>query len=57
MIDGVPVSNDAKVSVRGPGNFKSNFTASKTLRGLAVGDYSIGATNVSVGVDTYTISG
>ena len=51
---GLPAGTDAKVSVSGSSNYKTDLSASKSLEGLAAGSYNVGVTNVMVGSDTFS---
>jgi|GEM_PF-4788471 len=53
-VTGLPAGTNAKVSVSGPSNYKTDLSASKTLEGLAAGDYNVSATNVVVSSDTFS---
>jgi hypothetical protein len=57
-ITGVGTNNSANVTVTGPGGYNQSVTNSKTLTGLAPGDYTIEAQNVtaSCGSIAYTAS-
>jgi hypothetical protein len=46
-IAGLPVGTDADVSVAGPLGFTADLTASTTLPGLTIGNYTVTAANVS----------
>ncbi len=52
-VNGLPGGASAAVQVSGPGGFSRALTATTTLTGLAVGAYTIAASNVSSGGQTY----
>jgi len=55
-VNGLPSSTAADVTVTGPGGFSQPVPATQTLTGLAPGDYTITATDVSSCSAQYTAS-
>ncbi|HUR93497.1 MAG TPA: hypothetical protein VMY76_02865, partial [Gemmatimonadales bacterium] len=55
-VAGLPAGVDAAVTVTGPGGFSEAVTATRTLTGLAPGDYTVTAAGVTTGGTTYTAS-
>jgi alpha-tubulin suppressor-like RCC1 family protein len=53
-IDGLPGGVSADIVVSGPGSFSAAVTGSTTLTGLAAGDYTIDASSVVDGPDSYS---
>lgn len=52
-IVGLPGGTPAGVSVTGPGGYSQNLTATQTIGGLLPGTYTVSATSVSAGGNTY----
>jgi hypothetical protein len=55
-VSGLPAGVDARVTVTGPGSYSQEIAATRTLDGLAPGEYTVSAANVSDGGATYSSS-
>ncbi len=55
-VSGLPSGVGAAITITGPSAFSRAITASQTLSGLAVGAYTIAATNVVGGSTSYAVS-
>jgi hypothetical protein len=55
-IAGLPAGTDAAVTVTGPSSYSEQLTATRTLDGLAPGQYTVSAASVGSGGVTYTSS-
>ena len=55
-IAGLPSGTDAAVTVTGPAGYSEQLSATRTLAGLAPGQYTVSAASVSVGSVTYASS-
>ncbi len=55
-IEGLPAGVDAAVTVSGPNDFSEPMTETRTLSGLAPGDYEVSAEEVTTSGTTYTPS-
>jgi hypothetical protein len=53
-IEGLPAGVSGSVTVTGPNNYLQAVTESRTLSGLAVGDYAVSAATVTAGSTSYT---
>ena len=53
-VTGLPAGSSANLIVSGPGGFSQTLTGTQTLTSLAPGSYTVAASNVSVGLATYT---
>ena len=53
-VTGLPAGSFADLLVSGPGGFSQALTGTQTLTSLAPGSYTVAASNVSVGLATYT---
>lgn len=53
QVYGLPVGNDAAITVSGPGGYNTAATASTTLTSLQPGSYQVRATPVSIGSDPW----
>jgi CARDB len=52
-VSGLPAGTDAAITVTGPGGYRHDLSASETLTGLAPGGYTVAATPVSSGGQSY----
>jgi hypothetical protein len=55
-VNGLPGGVGASITVTGPGGFNQAVTATSTLTGLLPGSYTVAASNVSSGGQTYNAS-
>ena len=53
-VSGLPAGSSANLVVSGPGGYSQALTGTQTLSSLAPGTYTVAASNVSVGLATYT---
>ena len=53
-VTGLPVGASGNISVSGPGGYSHSVSATTTLSNLAPGSYSLNASSVNSGGDTYT---
>jgi hypothetical protein len=55
-VTGLPAGSSASLLVSGPGGYSQTLTGTQTLSSLAPGSYTVAASNVTVGLATYTSS-